>query len=55
MMLSPTQAAVLSATQHPEHLAIPPPKLAPAPRDAVRKDLLSQGLIEPTRKGSHGA
>jgi hypothetical protein len=49
MTLSPTQAAILSAAaRHPERLAAPPPKLAPAPRDAVRKSLLARGLIAPT-------
>jgi hypothetical protein len=49
MTLSPTQAAILSAAaRHPERLAAPPPKLAPTPRDAVRKSLLARGLIEPT-------
>jgi len=47
MSLSPTQAAILAAAaQHPERLAAPPPKLAPAPRDAIRKSLLAKGLIE---------
>jgi hypothetical protein len=48
MTLSPTQAAILAAAaQHPQHLIGPPPKLAPAPREAIRKSLLGKGLIEP--------
>ena len=32
---------------HPQHLAAPPAKLAPAPRAAIRRSLLAKGLIEP--------
>jgi hypothetical protein len=48
MSLSPTQVQILAAAAvHPQHLAAPPAKLAPAPRAAIRRSLLSQGLIEP--------
>lgn len=48
MTLSPAQAAILAAgQQHPRHLVAPPARLAPAPRDAIRKSLLAKGLIEP--------
>jgi hypothetical protein len=47
MALSPTQAAILAAAlQHPDRLAVPP-RLAPAPRQAIRKSLLAKGLVEP--------
>ena len=43
-----TQAAILAAAlQHPQQLVAPPARLAPAPRDAIRKSLLTKGLIEP--------
>jgi hypothetical protein len=39
MTLSTTQAAILAAAaRHPDHA--PPAKLAPAPREAIRKSLL---------------
>jgi hypothetical protein len=47
MALSPTQAAILAAAlQHPEQL-VAPPRLAPAPLEAIRDSLLATGLIEP--------
>lgn len=48
MSLTSTQAAILAAAlRHPQHLVAPPARLAPAPRDAIRKSLLAKGLIEP--------
>jgi len=48
MALSPTRASILSAVaKHPGCLAAPPPRLAQAPRDAARKSLLANGLMEP--------
>jgi hypothetical protein len=48
MALSPAQAAILAAAQqHPHQLVTPPARLAPAPRDAIRKSLLTKALIEP--------
>jgi hypothetical protein len=48
MTPTPTQAAILAAAlQHPHQLVAPPARLAPAPRDAIRKSLLAKGLIEP--------
>jgi hypothetical protein len=48
MTLTPTQAAIFAAAlQHPQHLVAPPARLAPAPRDAIRRSLLAKGLIEP--------
>lgn len=48
MKLTDTQMAILTAAaQHPERLAAPPAKLAPAPREAIRRSLLGKGLIEP--------
>jgi hypothetical protein len=45
MTSTPTQAAILVAAL--QHLVTPPARLAPAPRDAIRKSLLAKGLIEP--------
>ena len=48
MTLSATQMAILTAAaQQPERLVLPPAKLPPAPREAIRRSLISQGLIEP--------
>ena len=48
MTPAPTQAAILTAALHyPQHLVIPPARLAPAPCDAIRRSLLAKGLIEP--------
>jgi hypothetical protein len=48
MTPTPTQAAILAAAlQHSRHLVIPPVRLAPAPRDAIRRSLLAKCLIEP--------
>ena len=48
MMPTPTQAAILAAAlRHPQHLVTPPARLAPAPRDAIRRSLLAKGFIEP--------
>jgi hypothetical protein len=48
MTPTPTQAAILTvALQHPQDLVPPPARLAPAPRDAIRRSLLAKGLIEP--------
>src|SRR3712207_6431819 len=48
MTLSSTQTAILAAAaQHSDRLASPPTKLAPAPREAVRRSVLAKGLIEP--------
>lgn len=47
MPLSATQSAILAAAAaHPERLVVPP-KLGPAPREAIRRSLLAKGLIEP--------
>jgi hypothetical protein len=47
MALSPTQAAIIAAAlQHPDRLVVPP-RLPPAPREAIRKSFLAKGLIEP--------
>ena len=52
MTPTPTQAAILAAAlQHPRHLIAPPARLAPAPRDAIRRSLLAKGLIEPAALG----
>jgi hypothetical protein len=49
MKLTDTQAVILAAAaQHPHGVVAPPAKLAPAPRDAVRKSLLAKGLIAPS-------
>ena len=51
MTPTPTQAAILAAAlQHPQHLVTPPVRLAPAPRDAIRRSLLAKGLIEPAAR-----
>ncbi len=48
MTPTPTQAAILTAAlQDPHHIVSPPARLAPAPRDAIRRSLLAKGLIEP--------
>jgi hypothetical protein len=48
MTPTPTQAAILTAAlQDPQHIVSPPARLAPAPRDAIRRSLLAKGLIEP--------
>jgi hypothetical protein len=48
MKLTDTQAVILAAAaQHKQGLVAPPARLAPAPRDAVRKSLLAKGLIAP--------
>ena len=48
MAPTPSQSAILAAAlQHSRHLVIPPVRLAPAPRDAIRRSLLAKGLIEP--------
>ena len=48
MTPTPTQAAILAAAlQHTQHLVTPPARLAPAPRDTIRRSLLAKGLIEP--------
>jgi len=48
MTLSATQMAILTAApQQSERLVLPPAKLPPAPREAIRRSLISQGLIEP--------
>ena len=48
MTLSATQMAILTAAaQQSERLVLPPAKLAPAPRAAIRRSLLAKGLIEP--------
>ncbi len=52
MTPTPTQASILAAAlQHPQHLIAPPARLAPAPRDAIRRSLLAKGLIEPAALG----
>jgi hypothetical protein len=48
MTLSATQMAILTAAaQQSERLVLPPAKLAPAPREAIRRSLLGKGVIEP--------
>jgi hypothetical protein len=48
MTPTPTRAAILTAAlQDPQHIVSPPARLAPAPRDAIRRSLLAKGLIEP--------
>ncbi len=47
MTPTPTRASILAAAlQHPQHLVTPPARLAPAPRDTIRRSLLAKGLIE---------
>jgi hypothetical protein len=40
MPLSPTQAAILVAAQNHPKLLVVPPRLAPGPREPIRKSLL---------------
>ncbi len=48
MTPTPSQSAILTAAlQDPQHIVSPPARLAPAPRDAIRRSLLAKGLIEP--------